>query len=72
MRRQRRGRPKSLYTVYDNRTDQPVAVYEPARRAAALMGIKFASFYSIVSLARRGKNDRWHITITPAEEGDTA
>ena len=38
-----------LYTVYDNRTDFPVCVCEPARRCAEIMGVTLNAFHRLVN-----------------------
>lgn len=57
-----------VYTVYDNRTDQPVIVDGIACEAAAAMGIQMASFYSTVGRVRSGINRRWTIISTYMDE----
>lgn len=52
----------NLYTVYDNKTDMPVAVDETAKKCAELMGVTFSSFYDTVRRCENGTNQRWHIS----------
>lgn len=52
----------NLYTVYDNKSDMPVAIDEPAKKCAKSMGIAFSSFYKTVSQCENGTNQRWHIS----------
>ena len=51
----------NLYTVYDNKTDMPVAIDETAKKCAELMGITYSSFYSTVNRCEQGANQRWDI-----------
>lgn len=53
------------YTVYDNKTDFPICVYESAKRCAEVMGVKIQTFYYSVN-KRRG--DRWHIIVHDKDE----
>ena len=41
------------YTVYDNRTDKPIALCATSEECAQAMGVKIATFYRAVS------NKRW-------------
>jgi hypothetical protein len=41
------------YTVYDNRTDMPIAVCATSEECAEAMGVKVATFHSAIS------NKRW-------------
>lgn len=45
------------YTVYDKRTDMPVAIYETAYKCASAMGIKASTFYTYIIRP----NNRWEI-----------
>lgn len=51
----------NLYTVYDNKTDMPVAIDETARKCAKSMGIAYSSFYKTLNQCKNGENQRWHI-----------
>jgi len=55
------------YTVYDNRTDFPICVCEPAKRCAELMGVDVRTFYALVS-GKKSKGERWTILKCGAEE----
>lgn len=50
-----------VYTVWDNKTDELVILDGEAKECAKAMGIKFSSFYCLVSLTRSGKRKRWSI-----------
>lgn len=50
-----------LYTVYDNRTDFPVCVCEPARRCAEIMGVTLNAFHRLVNNNGKGFGNRWTI-----------
>lgn len=52
----------SLYTVYDNRTDFPICVCEPAERCAQLMSVSLNAFHHYVG--SRGSH-RWCILRQP-------
>ena len=59
----------SLYTVYDNRTDEPVIVSETAKECAKRLNIKECSFYSILSRFNSGKSTRWAIVQSGKNTG---
>lgn len=52
---------RQLYTVYDNRTDFPVCVCEPARRCAEIMGVALNTFHRLVNNGGKGFGDRWTV-----------
>lgn len=52
---------KAIYTVYDNKTNYPVAINCTAEECAKKMGICFSSFYNCVDRCRKGTNNRWTI-----------
>lgn len=58
----------TIYTVYNNRTDEPVAVYATAWECAEAMGIKVNSFYAAITRSRDGRNKKW--CIVKEEEDD--
>lgn len=49
------------YTVYDNKTDFPVAVDKTSEECAEQMGITLSSFYCCVDRCGKGTNKRWTI-----------
>ena len=49
------------YTVYDAKTDNPVAVDVTAEEAAKAMGITVNSFYGNIKRIADGKNKKWWI-----------
>ena len=51
----------SLYTVYDNRTDEPVAIEGTAEECAEKMGMKLNSFYANIWHGKQGDRSRWVI-----------
>lgn len=52
---------KARYTVYDNKTNYPIAVNLTAEECAKKMGICFSSFYNCVDRCGKGTNNRWTI-----------
>lgn len=56
-----RTRSFFLYTVYDNRTDEPVIIDGEARQCAEVMKLKLPSFYCAVTRARNMSIKRWTI-----------
>ena len=44
------------YSVYDKRTDMPVAIYETPQRCAEAMGISVNSFYRYICRFRSGEH----------------
>lgn len=48
-----------FYTVYDNKSQIPIAVCERAEKCADLMGVRMSSFYNCVSRCEKGANMRW-------------
>lgn len=53
-------RKRQLYTVYDNRTDFPVCVCEPAKRCAEIMEVKLNTFHRIIK-GGNGFGNRWTV-----------
>ena len=43
------------YSVYDAKTDQPVAIYQGSKECAKAMGITLNSFYGYIARERSGK-----------------
>lgn len=43
------------YSVYNAKTDQPVAIYEGSKECAKAMGITLNSFYRCICRMRGGK-----------------
>lgn len=68
MKKKKVGRPPLLYTVYNNKTDMPVIIDGTAEQTAKAMGISFSTFYSAVTLARKGKIRKWHIEAIKQSE----
>ena len=58
---------RKIYSVWNNKTDQFV-VQGDAHECAAAMGIKDASFASLLSRCRNGKNGKWTIREEPQEK----
>lgn len=56
------GRPRNLYFVWREKTDELVA-YGTARECARKMGIQLPSFYSEVSRTRSGKHTYYKIMV---------
>lgn len=56
------------YTVYNNKTDFPVIVDGTSAECAKAMGIKFNSFHSTVTRARKGEIKKW--TVLTMDEED--
>lgn len=54
-------RKRQLYTVYDNRTDFPVCVCEPAKRCAEIMEVKLNTFHRMISKGCEKFGNRWTI-----------
>ena len=54
----------SLYTVYDNRTDEPIVIDGTIEECVKKMGIRENSFYSTLWHIRRGDKTRWSILIS--------
>ena len=52
---------KYHYSVYDNKTGFPIAVNEPAKKCAELMGIKKSYFHTCVRRSQNGTNKQWTI-----------
>lgn len=50
----------TLYTVYDNKTDFPICVCEPANRCAEIMGVKLDTFYHCI-VGRTCNGNRWFV-----------
>lgn len=48
------------YTVYNNKTDMPVAVCAPSRECARAMGVRIETFYAYLT---DGRSTKW--TIIP-------
>ncbi|MBR4077552.1 MAG: hypothetical protein IKK17_02995 [Oscillospiraceae bacterium] len=64
-----RGRePWVRYTVYDNKTDLPIIVDGTAKECARAMNRSEASFRSAVTRCEQGKNRRWTIYKSAADE----
>lgn len=59
-----------LYTVYDNRTDFPIAVDSTAKECARIMGKTIGNFYCLVNRALNGKVKRWTVMRRFVDEGD--
>ena len=53
-----------LYTVYDNKTDEPIIIDGTAKECAEAMGIKVESFYHAQYRSVRGMTSRWSILLT--------
>lgn len=60
----------TIYTVYNNRTDEPVAFYATAQECADAMGIKVNSFYAAIGRTRDGRNKKWSIEKVEEEDDD--
>ena len=56
------------YTIYNNKTDFPVIVDGTAAECAKAMGIKFKSFHSIATRARKGEIKKWAVLTMDEEE----
>ena len=56
------------YTVWNNYTDQLIAVDETGPRCAELMGMKYNSFQPILS---RGKSRKWTIQKRYTDEPES-
>lgn len=57
-----KGRNQKTYCVWNNKTDELLALDEPATKCAALMGISMKSFYTYVVRPKQ----MW--TVIPSEK----
>jgi RNA polymerase subunit RPABC4/transcription elongation factor Spt4 len=68
--RERTDMRKNRYSVYHNKTEQPVIIYATATECAKAMGIKTNSFYRYICRMRSGKNRqrKWLVYEDEVEE----
>ena len=50
-----------VYSVWNNRTDEPIIIDGEAKECAKAMNLTLASFYSAITNARSGKVKKWTI-----------
>lgn len=52
-----------IYTVYNNKTDELVALDLSSHKCAEAMGLSYKGFRSAVSRAKSGKVKKWYIEV---------
>ncbi len=60
----------SRYSVYDNRTDDPIIIDGTADQCAKALKRSVNSFYCMVGRVRKGKNKRYTVLQRMADEED--
>ena len=54
-------KPYIAYTIWDNKTDELVILDGSGRECAEAMGMSYATFRSILTKVRQGKDKKWTI-----------
>lgn len=69
-KRGKKTRSFCVYTVYDNRNDEPIIVDGDARKCAEVMGVSRNTFYSSIGRTKSGFVKKWTILRRFLNGGD--